>query len=227
MPTTMTEIRPRKLAAAACGLAAVLACASLSHPAAADDGRRIEERYSARGVQTLQLDVPVGEVHVEGAGGDEVAVTAEIRCNEAGRRCREAAGRVRLATATAGDELKVELDDWPKTGGPGGLELELWVRLPRALTLAAKVGVGEFHVAGLAGDLTVSVGVGEIEVRRPEAGVKRVKVDVGVGDATLTVGRREIEGRGFLGRTFDWKGDGGAATIAIDCGVGEVTVVLE
>jgi hypothetical protein len=210
-----------------CGLAVVLACGALCRPAAADDDRRLEESYSARGVHTLRLDVPVGEVHLEGTGDDEVAVKAEIRCTDDGRRCREALRQVRLDTATAGGELKIGLENWPKTGGPGALELEMRVRLPRALALAAKLGVGEFHAAALAGDLTISVGVGEIEVTRPEAGVKRVKADVGVGGATLSVGRREIEGSGFLGRTIDWKGDGGTATIAVDCGVGEVTVVLE
>ena len=92
--------------------------------------------------------------------------------------------------------------------------------------MSVKLKVGELHAAGLAADLTVDLGVGEAEVKMAEAAVRTVKVDVGVGQATLTAGRQQIDGSGFLGRNIAWSGGSGTARVSIDCGVGEVSVTL-
>ena len=101
------------------------------------------------------------------------------------------------------------------------------LRLPRHLPLSVKLAVGELHAVGLAADLTVDLGVGEAEVKMAEAVARTVTVDVGVGQATLTAGRQQIDGSGFLGRNIAWTGGSGTARIAVDCGVGEVSVTLE
>jgi hypothetical protein len=177
-------------------------------------------------VSAVGVEAPVGEVRVAGGEGGEIAVVVELRCDDDHRRCREAAGRVRLDAETRDGRLQIAVADWPRHGD-SGLELEMELRLPRRLALALKVGVGEIHAEDLTGDLDLELGVGECYLSLAEAAVKAVKVAVGVGEATLSVQRHEIEGSGFLGRSIDWRGGSGTARVAVDCGVGEVEVELE
>ena len=52
--------------------------------------------YRAADLRAVKLDLPIGEVRVEGTDGNEVSVAAQIDCTKGGRRCRDAADRVAL-----------------------------------------------------------------------------------------------------------------------------------
>jgi len=60
----------------------------------------------------------------------------------------------------------------------------------------------------------------------PEARVASVRLDAGVGDATLRTSRGEQEGSGFIGHKVAWKEGPGKAAVKVDCGVGDAEVVL-
>lgn len=195
-------------------------------PASAGDERTIRHRLPTGNASAVRVEVPVGEVWVEGTDGGELVVAVDLRCEEGRRRCPEAAQRVRLDSLSEGGELRLAIADWPRHGDQG-LELELVLQLPRSLALALQVGVGEVHVDGLTNQLALELGVGEAELHLPESAVGEVHVSVGVGEASLTVHQHEIEGNGFLGRNIDWKGGTGGARVSVDCGVGEVAVKLD
>jgi hypothetical protein len=89
------------------------------------------------------------------------------------------------------------------------------------------MGVGEFEARGLTADLELDLGVGEVRIHGRERSVKRVALEVGVGEALLRLGDRRIEGKGFIGRELDWNHGTGAAALKVDCGVGEVDVRLD
>jgi hypothetical protein len=51
-------------------------------------------------------------------------------------------------------------------------------------------------------------------------------MDTGVGEVTLEVGGRTVEGSGFVGGHLSWRHGPGDGHIEIDTGVGEIRVVL-
>jgi len=53
-----------------------------------------------------------------------------------------------------------------------------------------------------------------------------VKVDVGVGEVTLKVEGRVIEGSGLIGYGLDWSDGPGRACMEIGCDVGSIDVRL-
>jgi hypothetical protein len=217
---------PRPLPALA---AAALALALLS-PAAADDDkvvRRLDLSLSTSGVSLLDLEVPVGETAVEGGDGDEVDIEVEVRCDRPVKaRCSAAAEGIELVSARRGERLAVEIKGWPKAKNQG-LTLGVRVRMPHDLDLDAEMGVGEFDARGLTADLTLDMGVGEVRIHGRERSVRRVALEVGVGEALLRLGDREIEGKGFIGRELAWNHGKGTAALEVACGVGEIDVRLD
>ncbi len=208
--------------AGALAFLAVFVLTGWASPAAAGEIRTLTASLSAAGVESLRLDVPVGEVRIDG-GGDRISAEITLACDDDHRGCRQAAERVRLESETRGHRARLAVVDWPENGDRG-LELQMTVHLPRRLTLSLKLGVGELHATDLGGDLGLEVGVGEAHLDLDESAVRTVEISVGVGEATLVVDGHRIEGSGFLGRSVDWKGGSGTSRVAVDCGVGEVTV---
>ena len=204
-------------------LAAAPALAGSSSEAVASSARTL----SAAGVSILSVDAPVGELTFTGEARSDVEVRLTVRCARPVKAaCRDAARRIAIGSATRDETLSVEIDGWPKKRDDG-LHLELEVELPRDLALTADLGVGEVAVSGVDGDLALDLGVGEVSVRAAESAVRRVSVEVGVGEASLRVGGRLVEGKGFLGSDLDWRQGTGGASLKVDCGVGEVDVRLE
>lgn len=208
-----------------------LAALAASGPALADSAetvRTLSLDLSAADAEALELEVPVGDVEVEGTDGSRVALAVEVRCERPVRnRCEEAARRLELAYQTRGGRLQVELDQWPDGRGNDGLSVRVDVEMPRAMKLDADLGVGEFDTVGLVGDLALELGVGEAKIRGREDSVRRVNLEVGVGEAILRLTDREIEGEGFIGKELDWRHGRGRAAVEVECGVGEVDVRLE
>jgi len=214
-------------------LLAVLAVTALllPAPAHADDSesmRRLKINLASDDAEAVSLDVPVGEVEVEGTDGGQVVVRVELNCNRPVKeRCRELARKVELSSRNSGSTLQVELDGWPKNLNNSGLSADVNVHMPRQLALRADLGVGEFEAIGLISDLSLDIGVGEATIRAREADVRRVNLEVGVGEAMLRVRDRDIEGSGFIGRDLAWSDGPGKADLKVDCGVGEVDVRLD
>lgn len=196
-------------------------------PASADEVvRKLDGRFSAAGASRILLDFPVGELIVEAGSGREVEVHVELECDGVRKsRCTEAARKVELVGGTGG-KLSVRLKNWPRNGDHG-LEGVFRVTVPRDLPLTADLGVGEMRISGLEADLSADLGVGDVTVTMPESAVAEVRLNAGVGGATLSAGGRDIAGKGFVGKELDWDEGSGKARVKVDCGVGEASVRLE
>jgi len=206
---------------------AAVALAPFAHAGNDKVMRNLDVTLSTSGVGSLELDVPIGETDVEGTDTDEVRIEVEVRCDRPVKsRCAEAAKEVELASARRGERLEVEVKGWPKSKNQG-LSVGVRVVMPRGLDLDAEMGVGEFDARGLTADIQLDLGVGEVRIHGTERNVKRVDLEVGVGEALLRLGDRRIEGKGFIGRELDWDHGTGLAAVKVDCGVGEIDVRLD
>lgn len=210
----------------------LLAAAPLAAPALADDDVTVREdsaAFTAQGARWLSVEVPIGELIVRGGDGDRVQARLEVRCDEDSRRCRQRAAGIRLRPQRDDDELSLEVVGYPKShtgNNPPQAYVELIV--PRRLALRLELGVGEVEVRGLAGDLDLELGVGEARVFVAEQAVRRVGIDVGIGEANLSPrpdGTRSSRFL-FLGNEVDWREGTGRANVDVEVGVGEATVRL-
>src|SRR5262245_52702330 len=88
------------------GLLAALAFAA---PALADRNdivvRDDSSSYTLDGAHQLKLDVPVGEVHVEPASGDQIQVRLKLECEHETGACRNRADKTRIEISRHGDDL--------------------------------------------------------------------------------------------------------------------------
>lgn len=217
----MTRARlPALLALAAA--AALPAIAS----AAGTEVRSLTGNVSAAGVQRVEVHAPVGELRIEGAATSTVSVRIAVRCDKPVKPdCRRKAEGLELTASSDGDRVRVKLRGWPK-GSNAGLAVTMAVTMPSDLALEGELGVGELVVEGVEAGARLELGVGEMSVEVPAASVRRANLEVGVGEATLVVGGRRIEGKGFLGREIDWTSGRGRHLIDAEVGVGEIEVRL-
>ena len=91
------------------------------------------------------------------------------------------------------------------------------------------MGVADLDIRGVEQDLRVDLGVGQLDLRLPEANFGEAFVDVGVGKVRfLGAGAPRDDRRSFLiGSEVHWSDGEGKAELDIEVGVGEVKVRLE
>jgi hypothetical protein len=208
----------------------LLVLAALALPAVARGGedtvRELTRNLSATGAERVSVEAPVGEFRIEGAATSTISAAIDVRCRrpvEAG--CRRKAEAIELVTGHRGELATVAVRGWPKHGNDG-LSLRLRVTMPRDVAVEGEFGVGELVVVGLEAGARLELGVGEIDVEVPADSVRRASLEVGVGEASLVVGGRRIEGKGFIGRQIDWANGRGRHLVDAECGVGEIEVRL-
>jgi hypothetical protein len=198
-------------------------------PAASADDivRSFHQQIPTSAADKVHLDFPVGEVTVEAAEGSQMDVDVKIACESFTSRCEERAKEVRLVYNTSGDQVTVEVKNWPKVSGAKGLHVVATVKVPRSLSVNVELGVGELNVKGMEGDLTADLGVGEVNIRLPKEAVGSVDLDTGVGESSLVAAGRRYESAGLVSREIKWHKGTGRAEVSVDCGVGEIDVVLD
>jgi hypothetical protein len=193
-------------------------------PVVADgDLRTQSESVPAEGVTALEIDLPVGQLLLEGGDGNAVDATMSVRCDRA--RCRDLADQIRLVSERKDGLLELKVEGLTR-GTATGFEVKLRITAPRSLATEIGLGVGEVRVRGLAADLEIDLGVGDVEVEMARADVKSVHLDSGVGEARLSTDLGEIRGSGVVGSALKWSQGTGTAAIEIDTGVGEIFVAL-
>ncbi len=197
-------------------------------PARADDDvvvRRFVKQLPVNGVERVVVDVPVGEVVIEGSNDRQVDLEVRLECDDRRGACEELAQRVRVVYSRDGDDLTLRLKEWPKSRNKG-LEAHVRVRVPRDLSLKAELGVGELRIDSLESGINADLGVGELSITMPASAVGSVSADTGIGDANLTAAGRHYESSGLVAREIRWNKGTGKAQVEADCGVGEINVVL-
>ena len=204
----------------------LIAALLVSTPAlAADEVRNLAESVPVDGARGLEIDLPVGQLLLEGADGDAVEVTMSVRCEEEKERCRERAEKIRLVTDRRDDLVVLKVEGLTR-GTAAGVDVKLLVTAPRTLRAEMDLAVGKVAVRDMAADLEIDLGVGDVEVRMARTDVKRVELDAGVGETTLRTDLGEIEGSGIVGSGLTWSQGQGSASVEIDTGVGQIVVDL-
>jgi len=189
--------------------------------------RSFRQQIASGSINEVSLDFPVGSLTVEAWDSPQFDVDVKLACNHhATNRCLDAAKAARLVYSTAGDRLRIEVKNWPKFGGSRGLHVLARISVPRDLAVRAELGVGELNVHGITGNLTADLGVGEVNVTLPKEAIGAVDLDAGVGEASLVAAGRRYESSGFIARELRWDKGTGRSRVTVDCGVGEIDVVL-
>lgn len=192
--------------------------------AADETVRTLDTRVFAGEVHTLEIDLGVGNITVEGTDSRDVEVEVDLSCGrEDAVKCQNRAQRIELVPRRKKGRLKVRLKGTPR-GRAGGISAEMRLRIPRRLGLEVDLQAGNIALADIESHIEVDVGAGDVDVSGQQASMSEVKVAVGVGKADLWLGDGRIEGTGFP-RTLNWHGNG-AAELEIDVGTGDVTVKL-
>jgi hypothetical protein len=223
------------LAAPAAGtaFAAVLWLASGLAPALARDGDRASERtvrrtFAVPAGQDLHFDLAWGELQIEPTDSAAVEVVVSAECRRDGERCRRRLSDIDVSASTRRQRLEIEVTGMSKWE-TAKAQVRIVVRVPRRHGLSVAMGAGECVVEGLASDLKVDLGAGEIRVRMPEDAVRSADLSAGVGETTLRLGDGEVaEHRSHLvGSTVRWDEGAGEARLELHVGAGEVDVRLD
>jgi len=194
--------------------------------AQAREVREFERDFDARDAERLVVDIPIGELSVQGSSGDAIEAKVSIDCRFRESRCRELAEDVDLVIRQRGSELVLELEgirSWKSLG----LELEIEMKAPARLALEVDFGVGELEIAGFENDITVDQGIGELNVRMDSSTVDTVDIDAGIGDAMMRYPGGKLSTAGVFGNDLRWSDGSGSARVLLDLGIGEVDLRLK
>lgn len=245
--TRNAERYPLAMMAATLAIIALFVALALLAARADAATRTLTGTYEPGSARSLELDIPFGDVRIEGTTGASVRVRVEASCEDGGEcdaflqglrltsRTEERALRVKLGTRDGNDDFDL---DWSgqdsgrrharhRGSGPRHLDLTVTVEVPRTLALDLDLGAGELTIEGMRDDVSIDMGAGEITVRMPESAVKSVNVDLAVGETVIHQGGRSREYTNVLGGEVNWDGGKGEAGIDVDLGAGEVEVTLE
>ncbi|MEO8504510.1 MAG: hypothetical protein ABI609_11480 [Acidobacteriota bacterium] len=180
--------------------------------------------------QTIRLELPIGEIEVRGDGAGELRAELEVRCDPR-RDCGQRLDGVHLDTHREGRELRFAVHGYPRLLRSAGMEVRGVVHVPASAALDIDMRIGELHLSelDLRNDVHIDMGVGKVRVALPEHRLRRVKLDSGIGDARLRTRSERLEASRSLliGAKLDWRRGTGESTLAVDLGIGEVTVELD
>jgi hypothetical protein len=132
--------------------------------------------------------------------------------------------RLSLDANDTGSALIIDIEGYPKMNPRFSLIGVLQV--PRRNDLEIEMGVGELGIVGMEGSLDVDLGVGEADIDVSKESVRRVTVEVGIGDARIRAGGDRRESSGLFGREVRWSEGSGRATVKLNVGVGDARVSL-
>lgn len=202
---------------------------ALAAPAAADDDHRVRTLTAdaaTAGVRLVDLRLPPGALRVEASPDDRLRLELDVLCEFDDERCEERARRLNVETDRRANALEMRVD------GLSGLSARRMkvrgrILVPRGKALELEFPAGELRVRGIGGDLTVEAGFGEVAIVLSEADVRSVQLGVGIGEASLTVAGRRVEGSGWLGQKVRWGEGDGAGRVRVNLGIGEVDVRLD
>lgn len=147
--------------------------------------RVLKADLAGTGVNSVALEVGVGELHVTASGDDQVHVQVTLRHKErqfmwffhwmdGGSADQIAAASIRQKTS--GDRLSLSLD-YPRRGDDD-MKQEWDVQVPARMKLDATMAVGDLGVQGVGGGVAAKLNVGEVSIDVPQGSID-ASVDVG------------------------------------------------
>lgn len=196
--------------------------------AQARESKSIGETLELEVGQVVRIDFPVAELEIEAADQTDVVIELTLRCRWSFSSCDDALEDLELVSRASTRRLTLGLagvSRWKNSM----IGVEGTIRIPQTSPLEVKMGVARIEISGVQRDLRVDLGVGDLDIRLPEASVGEAFVDVGVGQIHFFGSGNKLDGhRSFLvGNEIHWSDGAGDAAIDIEVGVGDVTVRLE
>lgn len=189
--------------------------------------RTLTESFDPDGYEGVVLDVKVAEIDVRGSGDDEIVLTLRIECEwDDPEDCRDRVDDIQIADSDWGGDLYLEIEGlgfW----GSRGVHLDIDLTLPSRMPFELQLGVGEARIRDLLADVTVDVGVGEVDISMDAAAVKTVTLDNGIGESRLRFPDGKQDVSGILGGTeVFWDLGPGTHDVKVELNVGEIRVTL-
>ena len=206
-------------------LIAALLAAGLGPARAADLGT-LEGKWPLKGLDELRIHFPIGELIIESSHEAQIRAELAVRCPDGRESCVERSRDLRLVTNVAGRTRHIRLEGMPRFG-TRGLEVTLRISAPESLAVDAEMGVGSLRVDGMARDLRLELGVGDVSVIMREGDVRSANLTVGIGDAALRHGSSAQVVSGLLGRKVRWNSGRGGARVSVELGIGDIDVRLD
>ena len=204
---------------------AVFLCACVVE---AGETRDLEQIIALETGQIVRIDIPVAELRVEATERSDIGIELTVRCRWHLTDCEDALDDLEITSRSSTRRLTLELTGFRRWWS-SLVAVEGTVEVPRSSALEIKMGVADLEIRGIERDLKVDIGVGEIDLRLPEATLGEAFIDVGIGKVQFFGGgQRQDDHRSFLvGNELHWSDGIGEAELDIEVGVGEVTVRLE
>ena len=189
-----------------------------SSVALADRYKHIEQVIDASDLDTVQLEISVGEVDIETYDGDEIQLEIDI---EAPRSWfsfqRPDAEDVELEIHDRGSEVYIGINEQ-------NIEQTWYIRMPAKLALEIEMGVGDIQIEDFANDLEMELGVGAVRVEVADVDYDSIHASVGVGDATVRGFSNSSDNeRSFVSADSYYHGSG-ELEMEIEVGVGDIEV---
>lgn len=201
----------------------------LTLPAAADDDHRVRTltgEIATAGIERVELRLPPGSVRIEPSTDGRLRVDLDVCCAFDNARCEERAHRLTLETSRHGNGLQMRVEGLSHLSSIG-LNVRGRILVPQGKALDIDFPAGELRIRGVRGDLNVEVGAGEVAIVLSEGDVRSVRLGVGIGEASLSVAGRHVEGTGWLGHKVRWGEGSGSSRVSVSLGVGELDVTLD
>jgi hypothetical protein len=233
--------------------ASLLALLPLAALADSTEPRVLSAEVQTAGVDTLALEIGVGEVHVTASSDDKIHARVTLR-----RKQREfmwffhwmtegstsTIAAARIDQRSSGGRLTLTLA-LPHASDQQDLKQEWDVQLPARLKLDAVMDVGDLSIEGVAGGVMAKLNVGELNLDLPKGAIDanvnvgeirarsgsghhgRIELSSSIGDVALILQGTEGGTRehGGLGSRVSLDGDG-PDEIQLKLNIGEVTLHL-
>jgi hypothetical protein len=188
--------------------------------AAADNVNTVKHVYSAAGVSRLSVDNRVGEVRIRPGTGDSYEVIVNLEGNRHGlmRKLKSVDGLdITAKTSNGRLHLKFNEDD---------VDADWTILLPKALPeeVGVNLGVGEVDLVAPSAAISIDLGVGDVDVTTAKASAGDITLTVGVGEASVRGTPNAVKASG-VASNVSTKGDG-SRDVTVTVGVGDASVVL-
>ena len=188
--------------------------------AAADNVNTVKHVYSAAGVSRLSVDNRVGEVRIRPGTGDSYEVIVNLEGNRHGlmRKLKSVDGLdITAKTSNGRLHLKFNEDD---------VDADWTILLPKALPeeVGVNLGVREVDLVAPSAAISIDLGVGDVDVTTAKASAGDITLTVGVGEASVRGTPNAVKASG-VASNVSTKGDG-SRDVTVTVGVGDASVVL-
>jgi hypothetical protein len=184
------------------------------------DNKEVKEySFDLADFNEVEFHGSVGSMEFVETTGTELKIVLVIEGDERGLfRDDKDVEDVELESRVRNDRLVLEMEE-------DDTNTEWTVQLPVVAITYIDFGVGEIDGVFGATKLSVELGVGEVGVELPAASAGEIEISVGVGDADLRGTADEDKDSAFVSQDIYGRGDGDKE-INLEVGVGDAIVTL-